>query len=94
MEYNHKRPIEDFEKKIDIIKQHGFNVIGVSQMYFYDTFIFETTQEALKAYEELEKNQISLDTCILGWWYGKEDFEKTSKTYEKETGNKLLIHWL
>lgn len=71
--YNHRRPLSDFTEQIKKIKEKGFNVIGVSQIYFEDTFIFKTKKEAKKAYRTLERDEKE----VIGWWYSKEDFEKS-----------------
>jgi len=77
---NHNRKLNDFSNELNIIKSAGFNPIGVSQMYLEDVFIFNTQEESKKAYELLEiKNK-----SVIGWWYGKYDFEKEKEKYEKE----------
>lgn len=93
IKYNHNRPLKDFQKSIDIIKKEGFNPIAVSQLYFEDTFVFETSEEGLKGYNLLEKDH---KLRVVGWWYGKEEFLKTVEEYETENNgfSKVLIHWL
>jgi hypothetical protein len=92
LNFNHDRPLSDFEKQLDIIKQHGFNPIAVTQLYFEDTFVFKTRKEANLAYKTLEKPKPSK---VVGWWYGIHDFVKEIKEYESEDGaSKVLIHWL
>ena len=49
MEYNHKRPIEAFVEQIQILRDHGFRPIAVSQMICEDVFVFETEDEAKRA---------------------------------------------
>lgn len=89
--------LSDFQSNIDKLKENGFNPIAVSQMYFEDTFVFETEEEAKKAYQQFEtdENEKWIGD-ISGWWYGKEDFIKTVKEYETENDgySKVLIHWL
>ena len=46
MKYNHDRPLSDFQDDINKLKASGYNPIAVSQMYFEDTFVFETNEEA------------------------------------------------
>ena len=93
MKYNHDREVQDFQEQIDIIRNAGFKPIAVSQMYLEDTFVFEKSDEANKAYKQLEDCD---DTKVLGWWYGKEDFEKAVKEYETENNgySKVRVHWL
>lgn len=91
-EFNHNRPLEDFQESLKIIKEHGFNPIGVSQIYFEDTFIFETEQEATKAYETLELIE---EPKVLAFWYGKENFLQEVDEYETfDNSSKVLIYWL
>ena len=90
-EYNHNRPIESFHEDIDVIKKHGFNPIAVSQMFFEDTFVFETAEESERAYAELECGDGDFP---VGWWYGKEDFIKAVTEFEKDAGCKVRTYWL
>ena len=92
MHYNHNRPLSDFQESIDILKAAGYKPIAVSQIYFEDTFIFETDEEAEKAYNKFEHT----DCDIIGWWYGKDTFLQQVKKYEEEAHNdvKVLVHWL
>jgi hypothetical protein len=93
MKYNHKRSLDTFQEQIEIVKNAGFNPIAVTQLYFEDTFVFETADEANRAYKALEDCE---DTKVVGWWYGKEDFEKTVAEYEaKSSGEwKVLVYWI
>ena len=93
MKYNHDREVQNFQEQIEIIKNAGFKPIAVSQMYLEDTFVFEKSDEANKAYKQLEDCD---DTKVVGWWYGKEDFEKAVKEYETENDgySKVRAHWL
>lgn len=97
MKFNHDRMLSEFQSNIDKLKENGFNPIAVSQMYFEDTFVFETEEEAKKAFQqfEIDENEKWIGD-ISGWWYGKEDFIKTVKEYETENDgySKVLIHWL
>jgi hypothetical protein len=97
MEFNHTRPLSDFQDDIDKLKASGYNPIAVSQMFFEDTFVFETNEEATKAYRQFERDGKEVWVGeIVGWWYGKEDFEKTVKEYETKNDeySKVLIYWL
>lgn len=90
MEFNHKRPLSDFQFGIGLLELHGFEPIGVTQIYFEDTFIFNTQKEAEQAYQKLE---VELQR-VSGFWYGKEDFLKEVESYESEYEGKVLIYWL
>lgn len=93
MKYNHDRKVEDFQEQIDIIRNAGFKLIAVSQMFFVDTFVFQKSDEANKAYNQLENCK---DNKVVGSWYGKEDFEKAVKKYESKNDgySKVRVHWL
>ena len=92
--YNHNRTLESFVEEHEQITQHGFHLIAVCQMYFEDTFVFETDEEATRAFEYFEQN--ATDNRIVGWWYGREEFLETVKQYEIENEgySKVKIHWL
>lgn len=92
MGYNHNRPLESFQDDLEVIRQAGFKPIAVTQMYFEDTFVFETEEEANQAFTVLETSQ----NKVCGWWHGREDFLKSVKGYEEDAGYKVsvLIHWL
>ena len=93
--YNHDRPLSDFQHSIDKIKTAGFNPIGVTQIFFKDTFIFNTKEEALNAYQKLERD-LDRKNRIIGYWYGKDEFDKTVRDYEESCEGfiKVYIHWI
>lgn len=92
IKYNHDRSLSSFEEDIKLIESEGFKVIAVTQMYMEDTFVFETKEDANKAYEIFEKNNLR----ICAWWYGKDDFIKAVEEYERENNgySKVKIYWL
>lgn len=95
--FNHRRPLKSFSKEIEKIKKAGFNLIGVSQMYFEDVFIFETRDEAEKAYHTFENDMFgNYIGKIVGYWHSREDFKEAVRFYEIENnGNsKVKVHWL
>jgi hypothetical protein len=94
MRFNHNKTLSDFQSDIDKLKENGYNPIAVSQIYLENTFVFETSNEANKAYQQFEKSR--KEEKIVGWWYGKEDFEKAVKEYETENDgySKVLVYWL
>ena len=96
MSYNHDRPLEDFEDQIDIITNACFNLIGVSQMYFEDVFIFNTKAEALMAYKTLETGEIGSEKIgAVGWWYSKREFKKLAEEYKKDwKGCEVKTYWI
>ena len=89
--WNHTRPLLDFEKQLKIIVDHGFKPIGVSQIMFEDTFVFETPEEAVEAANTLEFGAM---TVLQGWWYGREHYEEAVKLYENENNTKVKTYWL
>lgn len=82
--------LENFQHDLKILREHGFNPIGVSQMYCYDTFIFETTEEANRVYEEIERPK----KILCANWYGKEEHKIAVKEYEEAFGSKIDILWI
>jgi len=65
--------------------------IAVTQIYFEDTFVFKTLEEAIKAYAELEIEK----ELITGWFYEEDDFIREVNLYEsQEDASKVLIYWL
>ena len=91
MKYNHDRELEDFELELQVIIDSGFKPIAVSQIYFENTFVFEKSEEANKAYKMLEDCN---DKKVIGFWYGKEDFEKAVQEYESYGDCKVRVYWL
>ena len=106
IKYNHDRPLEDFEDMLIIIREQGFKPIAVTQMELEDTFVFETDEEADRAYNRLEGplgyKPEGLEHKVVGWWFGKESFLKSVENYEKEANTdrtdekelKMKIYWL
>ena len=89
------RPLESFQKDIEMIKKKGFDPIAVAQMMYENYYVFETKHEALKAYStfEVAKSGEWLGE-IVGWWTSKDDFDKSVKIYEEATSSEVLVHWL
>jgi len=87
---NHSRPLSDWNEQLYTIREYQYNPIGVTQMYLQDVFVFETNEEATKAYNELDVDE----SKVSAFWYGKEDFLKEVKRYESMSENKVLIYWL
>jgi hypothetical protein len=83
--YNHNQLLSYFKDDLDIITEAGFNVLGFTIMQLKSTFIFETKNEAARAYNELEKTG-----KVQGWWYGLEDFKLAQMNYP----DKLLVYYL
>jgi hypothetical protein len=90
--FNHNRPLSDFQEDIDLLKLNGFNPIGVSQMYMFEVFIFNTEEEAERAYQEMDVKRGE----IVAYFWEKKDFLKEVERYEnydKENQVRVLIHW-
>ena len=100
MKNNHDRTLSEFQNEIDELKANGFNPIAVSQMYMEDTFVFETKDEATKAYRQFERDENEKWIGkIVGWFYSKDDFLKAVDEYENSEhdylrGFKVLTYWL
>lgn len=88
MVYNHNRPLSSFQETIDLLISKNYKPIAVTQMYFEDTIVFETDDEANRAFSELEQNGKT-----QAWWYGKDAFKSTVADYELNN-DKVLIYWL
>ncbi len=86
-----EKTLPDFKPQIETIKKKGFNLIGITQIMFEDTFIFKTSEEATKAYIELERD----NPILSGWWYGKDELIKTLKDYDTQIDTtRVKIFWL
>lgn len=91
MKYNHNRSLCDFTDSVNKIRQKGFNPLYVTQMYFEDIFVFETNEEAIKAYEALNTKS---DDDVIGFWYGLKQFQELVLEYELEGYLTVLIYKL
>jgi len=82
-------------EELDLIIVNGFKPIAVTKFMLENTFVFETKDEAMKAYHffERDENENWIGN-IVGWWYGREDFIEAVKEYEAEFGYKLNVHWI
>ncbi len=76
---------------LEILKSAGYKPIAVTTMMCENTFVFETQDEADRAFEQFEK--YPQDECISGWWYCKESFADSIKEYAKEVGYDPHIIW-
>ena len=77
------------------LQKAGYNPIALSEMTCEDVFVFETAEEAKKAYHEFERSEDGIwKGDIAGWWYGRENFLKEVEWYEKKFETKVLIQWL
>jgi len=83
------------EKKLDKVANkfreffltQGYNLIGFCNFLLENTFIFETSEEAKRAFEEFEKNKKE----IFGWWYGKSNFANVRLHYESKYEEVVVI---
>lgn len=76
-----KHMIDNCKSSIELLIDSGFNPIRYTVLYFEDTFVFETTEEAHRAYEKFEAGK---HRKIIGWWYSLADFKTTIDDYIKE----------
>lgn len=80
---------------ISIIQSKGFKPVGISILALEEVFIFETGEEALKAYNQLERDEDGGDIMeVMGWWYGREEFYKYYEDYQKEFEYSPKIYWI
>lgn len=93
-EYNHSRTVSDFEEQIEILRNHQYNPIAVSQLFCEDVFVFETDDEARRASAELEFNEDKSKNKLQAWWYGRQHFNEVVSKYESDLDCKVRIHWL
>ena len=74
---------------LDIVREAGFNPIGICWYGGEETLIFSSQREASSAYKKLEKEQGK----VFAYWYGKKSFEKEvdreNKFYEP-----INLEWL
>lgn len=87
----------DKSVSLKTIRDAGFNPIGITVMICEETFIFNTDEEAQKAFEYFEKNPVK--DVIQGWWYGLVDFELARQKYvldmyEGIEADAPTIYWL
>ncbi len=69
----------DKSESVEKLRNAGFNPIGITNMLCEETFIFNTDEEAQKAFEYFEKNPVG--DVIQGWWYGIVEFEFSRQEY-------------
>jgi len=68
----------------------GFKPLGITVMLCEETIIMETKEEIDKAFEQFQPE---------GWWYTREDFDKSRKGYVKKfyDGDEVKapkVYWL
>ena len=77
------------------LRLHGFHPIMFTEMVMEDTWIFETQEEATKAYNKLERDESEKWIGKLqGWWYGIDDFNKESLESKKWTAGINDRFWI
>jgi hypothetical protein len=81
--------MERYQIPIQILKSAGYHPIAVTSMMFEDTFVFETKDEAKRAYQELEKEKKQ----IQGWFYGWPDFLLSMDDHKKKFGKLSTIYF-
>lgn len=79
---------------LKVLREYGFNPIGITSHYLEETYLFSSVKEANSAYKKLEK-ELGL---ICGWFYSKKQFEKELKESTKLGGHyeygHPTIYWL
>lgn len=84
----------DTSYSLVLLREQGFNPIGITSFFLEETFIFNTKKEATVAYKKMEKEL----RTVVGWYYSKKQFEKELAEATKE-GNYYheghpKIYWL
>ena len=89
-EYNHDRRLISFKDCIDRIRYYNNDLIGVSDIYDNDIFIFKTTEEAAAA-----KNNFSEHPGFINAsWYSKEEFLILKKSFEESENKIVKVYWI
>lgn len=93
LEYNHDRELESFKKELDILHSNRYFPIGVSYFHFEDVFIFETDEEAERAFQDMERSK----GLVFAWWYDKPSFLAEVRKLEQDYYGhkvKIKVYWL
>ena len=63
------------------LRLHGFKPIMFTKLMMEDTFVFETEEEAKRAFYTFEQDENTGEYLgkFDGWWYGIDDFNKQSE---------------
>lgn len=84
-------------RNINNIRKFGFKPIGFTVMMCENTFIFETEDEALRAYNKFEtgknKTKGRRPLCIQGYWYSRRDFEAEYSEYKSQFPDCRDVVW-
>ena len=89
-------PTEYLEATLNKMGKADFYPVGFARMGGEDTFIFQTSEEAKKAYHHFERNEKGeWIGDIVGWWYGKEAWPETVDWYRKNVmDEEVSVFWL
>lgn len=74
---------------LKVLREYGYKPIGITTMMCEETFIFETQEEASRAYEDLEVDKGEID----GFFYGRTAFIHAMEEYQKDYETELTIYW-
>ena len=68
-------------RRILRLRLNGFNPIMFTSLMFEDTWVFETDEEAKRAFYtfEQDKNTGEYLDKFDGWWYGIEEFNRQAE---------------
>ena len=81
-ENNIPQELRKYYFDLEILKSAGYKPVAVTTMMCENTFVFETKDEADRAFLQFEKHPQG--EYISGWWYGREDFKQGLENYKKE----------
>ena len=83
---NHNRELSDFQDTLDRVKARGFKPIGVTQLYTFDTVIFETEKEAGRADELEEFDDIQ--------FFSRKSMALAQVEHHQQFSSYIKIYWL
>lgn len=71
---------------IKLLKDAGYKPLAICSYYGEETFFFETAEEAIKAYEEMEVTK----GLVCGWFHIVEEIDEL----EQPDGSKIKVEWI
>ncbi|QQR76944.1 hypothetical protein IPJ63_01650 [Candidatus Nomurabacteria bacterium] len=90
-ENNIPQDLRKYYFDLEVLKTHDYKPVAVTTMMCENTFVFETEDEAIRAFEQFEKHPSG--EYISGWWYSRESFDSSIKEYAKEVGYDPKVIW-
>ena len=85
VEKGHK-PNTPTSYSIKLLKDNGHNPLAICSYYGEEAFFFKTTEEAIRAYEEMEVEE----RLVCGWFHSVEEIDNL----ENPDGSKIEVEWI